>query len=116
MAKRSKNGWIVYKKILRPYKKNNCIFNDPKKRPKPITLRMNGATIVIITQWDALCYLYTINICFSKEDRKKLFQHQDQLCQWITIMEQARDRQPRTSTSPGKRNTKELSTLHLVHQ
>ena len=84
MAKRSKNGRRVYKKILLPYKKNNRIFNNPKKRPKPIILRVNGATIVIITQWDALC--------FSKKDCKKLFQHQDQLCQWITIIEQVRER------------------------
>src|SRR5436305_14422898 len=95
MAKKSKNEWRVYKKFL-PYKKNNRIFNDPKKRPKPITLRVNGATIVIITQWDALCYLYTINICFSKKDRKNLFQHRDQLCQWITIIERVCKSQPTT--------------------
>jgi hypothetical protein len=47
MTKRSKNEWRVYKKILLPYKENKRIFNDPKKRPKPITLRINGATIVI---------------------------------------------------------------------
>ena len=57
---------------------------------------MNGATIVIITQWNALCYLYTINICFSKKDRKNLFQHQNQLCQWITIIERVRKMRPAT--------------------
>src|SRR4051794_9455651 len=96
MAKKSNNGWIVYKKILLPYKNNNHIFNDPKKRPKPITLKVNGAKIVIITQWDALCYLYTINICYSKKGRMELFQHQNQLCQWITIIEQKRKRRPTT--------------------
>src|SRR4051794_19844522 len=37
-----------------------------------------------------------INICFSKRDRKKIFQHQDQICRWITIMERSCQRQPFT--------------------
>src|SRR5438034_11373090 len=111
MARRNRRGRAVYKKILLPYKDDNSIFKDldPNQHPKPVILRVNGAKIAIITPWDALCYLYTINFPktipqkMTRKNRKKylrqvkrLFQHQNQICRWITIMEQDRNWQPRT--------------------
>src|SRR2546430_15966136 len=79
--------------------RNNRISNNPNG-PQPMVVKVNGTTITIITPWDALSYLYTINFPLPKKDPKTkkmkftyqsqvkfLFWHLDQICQWITIME-----------------------------
>lgn len=101
-------------------RRNNRIFNNPNGRPDPMILPVNGTAIIIITQWDALCYLYTINLYFQKTKKRKnrkkylrqvrsLFRHQDQLCQWITIMENSRRRQPFTVNVSWKSNQQKIT-------
>ena len=108
MAKKSRRGRTVYNKILLPYKEDNNIFNDLRRCPRPIILRANGALITVATPSDALCYLYTINLSFPKKKGTKknrenylrqvelIFQHQDQICRWISMMEYDRTEQPHT--------------------
>ena len=57
--------------FLMHIRRNNKIFHNPDGHSGPTVLRVNGTTIMIITQWDALCYLYTINLFFQKTKKRK---------------------------------------------
>ena len=88
-------------------RRNRRIINRP-----PIIMRINGTITTITSPADALCYLYTINYPLPKKKKKNtdlsfipnkkrkkrkeftyqsqvkfLFRHQDQICQWIDIIE-----------------------------
>src|SRR5205809_8106042 len=77
--------------------RNNRVSNSPN--PQPMNVKVNGTTIMIITPWDALSYLYTINFPHPKKDPKTkklkftylsqvkfLFRHLNQIRQWIIIL------------------------------
>ncbi|CAI2176686.1 8178_t:CDS:2 [Funneliformis geosporum] len=82
-------------------KDNNKIFNNLERRSRPIILRANGALIMVATPSDALCYLYEINLSFSKKKGTK----------------KNRENYLRQSTLPGKPQTRKISsTLHLMYQ
>src|ERR1051325_7707714 len=49
--------------------RNNRISNNPNGS-QPMVVKVNGTTITIITPWDALNYLYTINFPLPKKDPK----------------------------------------------
>src|SRR5256885_13976062 len=99
--------------------RNNRVSNNPNG-PQPMVVKVNGTTITIITPWDALSYLYTINFPLPKKDPKTkkmkftylsqvkfLFRHLDQIRQWIIIIGSCRSH-PATINVSWKTNQEKI--------
>ena len=85
-------------------------------------VKVNGATIVLATLVDALCYLYTINYPLPKKDPKKkeftylrqlkfLFRHLEQLRQWKTIVVSSRSSRPTAINASWKSNQEKIISV-----
>jgi hypothetical protein len=86
-----------------------------------MVVKVNGTTIMIITPWDALSYLYTINFPPPKKDPKTkkmkftylsqtkfLFRHLEQICQWIITIGNRKSRPTMVNVSWKESNQEKI--------